>query len=483
MRADVNFRTAKKYMETTKMPSDLQKPRNYRTRQDPFRKIWPEVEDWLQVAPELDAKTLFDFFMEQNPGEFLEGQLRTFQRRVSDYRFLKGPGKEVFFVQEHRPGEAFQLDFCCANELGITICGTPFPHLLCHVVLPYSNWEFASDCQSESMLAIRRGLQGAVRKLGHVADWTQTDNSTAATHRPGQDEEIPALEDGRKPRRPFNPEYEELVRHLGMKPRTIAIAKSEQNGDVEALNGVLKRRLKQHLLLRGSRDFLKLEEYRRWRDRVLDKANGYRSEKVRKEIKVMRPLRVHLLPEYKEVTARVLSGSTISVMRNIYSVPSRLIHSNVTVRIYEEHMAVYYKGHHQLTTGRLLGRSNVSINYRHIIDSFVRKPGAFANYRYRDQMYPTMAFKRAYDRLCDRMITRKADQEYLRILKLAADTMESEVDVALQLLMETGEKFDHEDVRCLVQKDQQVVPDMPAFSVSLSDYDGLLSSNLKEAIL
>jgi hypothetical protein len=81
------------------------------------------------------------------------------------------------------------------------------------------------------------------------------------------------------------------------------------------------------------------------------------------------------------------------------------------------------------------------------------------------------------------MITRKADQEYLRILKLAADTMESEVDVALQLLMETGEKFDHEDVRCLVQKDQQVVPDMPAFSVSLSDYDGLLSSNLKEAIL
>ncbi len=45
------------------------------------------------------------------------------------------------------------------------------------------------------------------------------------------------------------------MRHFGMTARTTEVGEKEQNGDVEAQNGALKRRLDQALLRRGSRDF------------------------------------------------------------------------------------------------------------------------------------------------------------------------------------------------------------------------------------
>lgn len=482
MKASMDRKTARKYLKTTKTPSELRKAHTWKTRKDPFADVWPEVEQWLNAAPELEAKALFEFLMDEHEGKFVEGQVRTFQRRVRDWHALRGPEQEVFFQQEHRPGEAMQFDFWDAAELAITIQEEPFPHLLYHLVLPFSNWEYACTCRSESMLAVRRGSQRGVRKLGHVAEWLQSDNSTAATHRPGADEEVEIGEDGRKQRRPFNEEYEDLVKHLGMKPRTIAVGKSQQNGDVEALHNAMRRRLTQHLLLRGSRDFESREVYEAWVESVLDKANAWRGAKVAEELKYLRPLRASLLPEYKEYRATVSSGVTISVMRNLYSVPSRLKHREVTARVYEDHIEVFYKGRHQQTMPRLSGRNNALINYRHIVHSLVRKPGAFRCYRYRDQMFPTEVFRRAYDALSERMVTYKADSEYVRILKLAADTMESEVGAALELLLEHGLPFDSDDVRDLVQVEGPQVPDMPALVVDLDEYDGLLQNCLEEAV-
>ena len=239
--------------------------------------------------------------------------MRTFQRRVKQWRAQKGPDKEVFFPQAHRPGEAAQTDFTDASGLCITIAGEPFPHLLCHFVLPYSNWQWATTCQSESMLALRRGVQSAVFRLGRIPDFHQTDNSTAATH------------DLRTGKRGFNQEYEDLMNHLGMKPRTTGVGKKEQNGDVEAANGALKRRLKQHLLLRGSRDFDSVEAWESWFQDVLEQANRLRQKRFREELAVMRSLSVERLREYKEVDVAVTSWSTIRVKHNAYSVPSRLI--------------------------------------------------------------------------------------------------------------------------------------------------------------
>ena len=157
--------------------------------------------------------------------------LRTFQRRVLAWRLQHGPDKEVFFAQEHLPGRVMQLDWTNANELGVTIAGRLLEHLLCHSVLPYSNWEWASRCQSESLLSLRHGLQESLHQLGAAPERLQIDNSSAATHRVGSG--------GRE----FNPDFLSLVQHYGMKPQTIGIDCPDQNGDVESQNGHLKRRL------------------------------------------------------------------------------------------------------------------------------------------------------------------------------------------------------------------------------------------------
>jgi len=93
----------------------------------------------LKDAPELEAKTIFDHLVGEYPGQYEPGQLRSLQRRISEWRAKEGPEQELFFpTKEHRPGEAMQTDFTWATELGITISGEPFPHMLCHPVLPYS---------------------------------------------------------------------------------------------------------------------------------------------------------------------------------------------------------------------------------------------------------------------------------------------------------------------------------------------------------
>lgn len=396
--------------------------------------------------------------MTSRPGVYQEGQIRTFQRRVRQWRAQEGPPKEVFFAQDHRPGEAIQTDFTWAKVLEITIGGEPFPHLLCHPVLPYSNWEWVTVCRSESMAALRRGVQAAVFRLGRVPEYHQTDQSSSATH---------SLPSGKQE---FNGQYLALMRHLGMKPQTIAAGKKEQNGDVEALNGALKRRLVQHLLLRGSRDFDSVEDYEAWLWSAMEKANALRSGKLHDEPAVMRKLSVKRLPEYTEVEVPVTSWSTIRVKYNAYSVPSRLIGERVRVRIYDDRLEVFLGGVRQLTIERLHGRNGHMINYRHVIWSLVRKPGAFARYRYREDLFPTLAFRRAFDALSDVLLGRTADIEYLRILHLAASTMESEVEVALELLLEAGERPTSDRVKALVLPKESEVPDLAEPVVDLQDH-------------
>jgi len=455
-------KTAAKYLREGKYPSELKKERTWRTRLDPFAQDWPEVEARLAEAPELEAKALFEHLLAQSPNRYEPGQLRTFQRRLKQWRAEEGPPKEVFFAQAHRPGEAMQTDFTSGNKLGITIAGESFPHLLAQSVLPYSNWQWATVCQSESLLALRRQIQQVVFKLGRVPRYSQTDNSTAATH------DIPSG------KRSFNEDYERLVHHFQMEPRTIEVGKKEQNGDVEAANGALKRRLEQHLLLRGSRDFESVEAYEQWVQGVMDKSNELRRVKVSEELAAMRPVKVERLLEYSEEQARVTCWSTIRVKHNSYSVPSRLIGEEVKVRVYESSLEVWYGGAWQLTLERLLGRNKHRVDYRHIIWSLVRKPGAFARYKYREELFPTLVFRKAYDALSEALSGWDVDVNYLRILHLAASTLEAEVEVALELLLEQGQVPDIDRVKVLVSPSTPELPELPAYEVDLGDYDALL---------
>jgi hypothetical protein len=240
----------------------------------------------------------------------------------------------------------------------VTIAGQLFAHMLCVLVLPYSNWQWATVCLSESMAALRRGVQAAIFQIGRVPLFHQTDNSTAATHL------IPkghAVTDGAR-RRPFNDEYLGLMRHLGMEPRTTEVGAKEQNGDVEASNGALKRRLVQALAIRQSLDFESREAWEAFVQQVLRKANAARGPRVAEEHAVMRRLDVTRLPEFTDDEVRVSEWSTVRIKCRSYSVASRLIGERVRVRLYEERIEIYFGGQLELAVDRLRG------DKRHRID-------------------------------------------------------------------------------------------------------------------
>ena len=117
------------------------------------------------------------------------------------------------------------------------------------------------------------------------------------------------------------------------------------------------------------------------------------------------------------------------MLRNTYSVPSRLIGHDVEVVVRVDQVEVWHAGVVVQRMPRLPGSSKHSINYRHIIDSLVRKPGAFANYVYREDLFPTSYFRMAYDALCRKHVEKEVAKQYLRILQLAAK--ESEVEGAV----------------------------------------------------
>ena len=469
MIAGMDRKTARKYLNSGELPSKIQKrERYYRTRLDPFAEDWPLVKGMLKDAPALEGQILFDWLVGRNPGRYEPGQVRTFQRKIKHWRATEGPDKEVFFAQEHVPGEAMQMDFTNCNALKITICGELFEHLICHCVLPFSNWEWGTVCLSESLMAVRRGVQCSIFRLGKVPKFTQSDNLSAATHDLGSS------------KRSFNEDYKDFIEHFGMTPRKIAVRKANQNGDVESLNNTLKRRLKQHLILRGSRDFESVEAYEAWVQEVMSKTNELRCKKVAEELALMKELSVNRLREHRVESIRVTRESTIHVMRNTYSVPSRLKGERVKVHVYDDRVEVFYGGKKQLTIERLLGRGKHDINYRHIIWSLVRKPGAFQRYRYRKDMFPSQTFREAYDTLCEHIGSGyEADMEYLRILHRAAAVSEEDVETALELLLSAGEVPLADTVKEMVQPREPEVPEMDVYKADLSDYDKLLDTSLE----
>ncbi|MFN2203591.1 MAG: IS21 family transposase, partial [Caldilineaceae bacterium] len=239
--------TVAKYEQLGELPSERVEPRQYRTRTDVFAEDWATLEAMLEVAPTLEAKALFEWLCEQHPGQYQEGQLRTLQRRVAQWR-AQHQEQVAVLEQVHRPGEVLQTDGVWLTELGVTLQGEPLAHLLIHSVLPYSNWEWGRVAQSESLNALRCGVQSTLQALGAVPQYHQTDNSSAATCRPGTDA---ATGTGG---RAYTEGYRQLLNHYGMQPRTTHRRSPQENGDVEGSNGGLKRALEQHLLLRGSRD-------------------------------------------------------------------------------------------------------------------------------------------------------------------------------------------------------------------------------------
>jgi hypothetical protein len=462
-KAGMDEKTARKYIRLGKLPSDIKVEHTWRTREDPFAEVWPEIKENLGANPGLEAKTLFDYLQRNYRGKFSDGQLRTLQRRIKVWRAQEGPPKEVFFPQIHKPAELCQSDFTCMNSLGITIAGRPFDHLIYHFVLTYSNWETGSICFSESFESLSDGLQQALWKLGGVPRSHRTDRMSAAV--PNKQKEK---------QRHFTRRYEALMRHYRLEGYKIQTAKPHENGDIEQRHYRLKSALDQALLLRGSRDFNSREDYATFLEKLFSQLNAGRRERLNEELKQLRHLPDMRYDSCKRFPVKVGPSSTIRVAHNVYSVDSRLIGETVQVRLYAEYVEVWYAQRCMEKIPRLRGEERHRIQYRHIIDWLVRKPGAFANYRYQQDLFPSHRFRMAYDSL------KLNSKEYLQILHLAAKESETEVEQALALLIHENKPISFKAVSELIQQSQDypIIEAVEVQAVDIRIYDRLLAEGV-----
>ncbi len=469
-RAGMSVRTVRKYERANKLPSQVKAPRTYRTRANPFEEDWPWIRGELERDPALQGTTLFALLTARRPGHYQESQLRTLQRQIALWRAQHGPEQEVIFPQVHEPGRVAQSDFTHMTDLGITLAGVSFPHLLFHLVFTYSNVEAIHLCLSESFESLAEGLEACLWQLGGVPREHRTDHLSAAIR--------PLDEEGRAQ---ATERYAALLAHYGLIPTANNAGIAHENGDVEQAHRRFKVAVDQALRVRGSRDFSSRATYVRFLQDLVKQRNLTRSVRWTQEREQLRPLPANPLGLCRELRMPVSGFSTIQVLRNTYSVPSRLIGTTLTVRVRAEALDLYQATTFLLTIPRLLGERQHRIDYRHVIWSLVRKPGAFAHYRYRDDLFPSLAFRQAYDTLVQGSPTR-ADRDYVRLLHLAASTSEADVAAALGLLREQRALPTFDAVRELIRAPG--VPTLPVLgeaTLDLGIYDQLLAEGGRHA--
>jgi len=468
--AGMSTKTAGKYLKSGVLPSQCRPIHDWATYSDAFAADWQWVEDFLENNTGLEAKSLFEALQHKYPGKYQDGQLRTFQRRVKLWKALYGPGQEVFFPQIYYPGQWCESDFTRMKKLGITICGVPFDHMLYHFVLCLSNWETVTICFSESYESLSAGVQNALWKLGGIPRYHKTDNLTCAVNKVGSPEE-------------FTANYQGLAKHYGFESCKTQPRHPNENGDIEQRHHRLKRAIEQALILRGSRDFNSRQDYETFLEKLLEQLNAGRSKHLAEELKALRQLPTRRHDDFTRDKCKVGKFSTIRVLKNSYSVHSRLIGEKVDVRIYAEHIELWYAQRCIEILPRLRGEKGHYINYRHVIDTLVRKPGAFENYRYKDDMFPTSQFRIAYDILRCQHGIKQGNKQYLKILELAAKENQTSVNEVLRFLINHADMIDFDTVYKTVKSEQQppAVTDVFIGEIDIDGYDSLLES--PEALL
>jgi len=467
--AALTAKTARKWEEGPLPSTTARAPHDWRTRPDPFAEVWDgHVVPLLEADKKgkLQAKTVFKELRERKPGQFKPGQLRTLQRQIRHWRALHGPPKEVFFEQEHPLGREAQFDFTDATPLEVTIVGVPLEHLIFEFILSASGWRYGEVAFGETFEAMSAGIQAAVWELGATTHVWRSDNLSAATHQIKKDQ----------PGRKLTERYKQLTGHYGVESTRIKPRKSNENGVVEKGHHTLKSELEQALILRGTCEFPTLDAYRAFVRAVIADLNESCQELLAEERPHLKALPPAPIPAFSDVPVKVHRSSCIRVGHNTYMVPSKLIGYDVTARVHPDAIEIIYRDQVVVRFERLRGEGKRRINYRYIIDSLVAKPGAFARYCYREELFPTLNFRRAYDALRDDRGSR-AEVEYVRILHLAAKTMETEVDLALQILLEAAAPFDYAEVKALVEPQAPEIIVIGPLIPDLSQYAPLLNGD------
>jgi Mu transposase, C-terminal domain len=467
-RAGMSVKTARKYERAGQLPSQLKQPRTWRTRANPFEEDWPWVVKQLERDSALQGATLFAELCQRHPGKYRSTQVRTLQRHIAQWRAQHGPEREVIFEQVHVPGERAQSDFTHMSDLQVTINGQAFPHLLYHLVLTYSNVEAVRVCFGETFEALAEGIEQALWQIGGVPAQHRTDHLSAAVrHLPTDEQEA------------FSERYQGLMAHYGMQPTWNNAGIAHENGDVEQSHFRFKEAVDQALRVRGSRDFSSRLAYERFVQDLVRNRNLTRVARWQEEQAALRPLPRQPLTPCRELRVSVSRFSTIHVLSKTYSVPSRLIGTAVLVRVRAETVEVYVGTNQVMTLPRLQGATSHAVNYRHVIWSLVRKPGAFA-----ELTLPggSVSHPGLPPRLrCLAQASASAGRSSLCSCAASGgdDPRRAEVETAISILLENEQAPTFDAVRDLVRIPQ--VPVLGRVNVDLDAYDQLLPSQQRRA--
>jgi hypothetical protein len=468
-KAGISERSARRIESLATLPS--QTPRRYwRSRADPFADVWDaEVVPLLKGAPKLMAVTLLRKLQDDHPERFSDGVLRTLQRHIRHWRALEGPAKEVFFPQDHAPGQRGLSDFTAMGELRITIASEPFAHILYHFVLAFSRWEHAEVVEGgESFEALSKGLQNALWQAGGSPQEHRSDSLSAAFKNLAQEED-------------FTARYTALLDHYGMAGTRNNRGLSHENGSVEASHRYLKEAIEQALLLRGHRDFEDRAAYEGFVREAVMRRNRRNAAAFRIEREQLQDLPERRTTDFVEEEARVTRCGTFTVRGVLYSAPSRLIGHRLKVRLYSDRLECFLSGALVLTLARgrrspINGRGRM-IDYRHFVDALKRKPQAFKGLVFRDELFPREAYRRMWEQLECRLPQRQACQTIVALLEMAArDGVEGVLAERLQALLAAGEL---PDVKRLREEFAPRKVELPLITVEMPlarVYDALLPS-------
>ena len=462
-------KTIKKYRDAGELPSQMERPpRDYRTRKDPLADCWSEVETLLEHDSHLKPFAILEWLKQKynKPGSdpvVSDSIRRTLERRVGRWKLDNGVEQDVKFPQVHHPGDVIALDFVVMNSLRVTIEGRRFDHMLFHAVFTYSNWEYVHLCHSESFEALSTGLQDALHHGGGVPRRVRSDSLSAAVNNLSSDKE-------------FASQYQAILSHYGVQGHRINVRRPHENGDVESSHGHLKTAVDQALRLRGSRDFASAQDLMAFIQELVARRNALRAVAFREECAALGPLPSQRLSTFTVVPLTVKPDCILRIKRNAYSVSSKYIGLKVEVRIQQDHLELWYRNECLERMPRVFGNGKEAIDFRHVIDSLVRKPGAFLNYKYVNHMYPTTRFRMAYDQLVKSQSEKSGVKQYLKILYAAKHEGLDFVDEVLRWFLSEGKPITASEVEATVKSRQQIPgpTDVNVELPSLDAFDSLL---------
>jgi hypothetical protein len=432
--AKAGFSTATAY----RLEKDLRlagqgKGRRERRRPDPLADVWDsEVVPLLNAAPGLRPIAVFEELQRRHP-ELSAGTRRTLERRIRAWRATSGPDRDVIFRQEHPPGRMGLSDFTEIADLGVTIARQSFDGRLYHFRLPFSGFEHAHVVLGgESFVALAEGLQNALWALGGVPEQHRADSLSAAFRNLDADA-----------KRDLTERYEALCVHYGMLPTRNNLGVSHENGSIESSHGHLKRKLADALLLRASRDFESLAQWRGFVDEIVARGNARNAKRIDQERAALKNLPVRRTADYEDLLVDVTSSGAFTLRKVFYTVPSRLIGQRLRVHLFDDRLECFQGSTPILNLRR--GRPDPSgkhahvVDYRHVIHSLRRKPMALLNLVYRDRLFPRPVFAQTFDALLAASSEKSACRAMVGILALAHERVcEAELALALQADLDRG---------------------------------------------